>query len=69
MKTYYLNAIHDIEGVTTVTLSDTKQGTTLLEIEAESFAAATKKLCFKMSYSGKSGHMLVTPRGLIAEVF
>ena len=69
MKTYYLNAIHDSGGVITVALSDTKRGTTLLEIEAESFAAATKKLCFKMSYNGKYGHMQVTPRGLIAEVF
>ena len=69
MKTYYLTAkIDAATGHITVGVSDRSENS-IMEIEAESFGAACKKISFHLPYCGKTAISGVGAKcGLYAEI-
>lgn len=69
MRKYYLIADNTAGGSIEIRVDDSdKRGQVLLEIEADSFADACKKVRFSLPYNGKTGTMQIAGGRIVADV-
>lgn len=69
MRKYYLIADNAAGGSIEIRVDDSaKRGTVLMEIEAESFAYACKKVRFSLPYNGRTGSLQIAGGRIVADV-